>query len=147
MIGLGELRSAARDALHDLGSHVYCSHDVPLALRRVRGEPGERPHSDGRSPRWDAGDSDDDPYGYERLRAFLNAVADAFDEDDRPETARSLREIVGSASLPSEWIGDSALLIRAELATPDMPDSIRPELERCLASIRQGFIRTGRPNF
>lgn len=148
MVGLAGLRSAARDALHEMDHHALCVHDLPIS-QRPEWATSQTASSDRavRSVDWSA-QTADDPAGYQKLRRFLADVADSFDGLERPATAAALRAwATTTAGSPSELLGESALVMRRELMQRHVGGPLREELEKCVAAIRQGFLRTGTPNF
>lgn len=131
-----ELKSLARRTLHRLGNDRY---EADFGGDRAILQSGDEP-----VPRLDlvSSGSPDDPSGYASLRSFLLGLANFFDGNGRPTAARNLREILDLASLATEWMGESALVLRDQLANP-LPAAIRFEMERAVAAIRQGFLRVG----
>ena len=64
---------------------------------------------------------------------------------DAAERLQTASEWVG---LPSEWMGEIALALKAALALPDLPADLAEGLDDALSAIRTGFQRVGHiPNF
>jgi hypothetical protein len=90
----------------------------------------------------------DDPHGYLKLRSFMAAAAERVDAVGHPDAAKRLRVAGSWVGLPSEWMGESALALKAALALDDLPPDLAAELEDALSAIRTGFSRVGHiPNF
>lgn len=86
--------------------------------------------------------SPDDPSGYVKLRTFLVAAADRLTALGVP-TADDMRSAANWVGSPSEWLGESALALKATLAVPDLPADFVADLKGALDAIREGFRRVG----
>lgn len=89
-----------------------------------------------------------DPHGWFKLRDFLASAADAIEGAGYPAEAMRLRGAASSVSMPSEFMGESALALEATLSIPGLPLDLVATLNEALDAIRTGFRRVGDiPNF
>ncbi len=89
----------------------------------------------------------DDPSGYLKMRAFLGEVAEKLASLD-VATAGQVRAAADWVGSPTEWLGESALALKATLEVAGLPDELTKELQEALDAIREGFRRVGDyPNF
>ncbi|MCP3876833.1 MAG: hypothetical protein GY701_00340 [Sulfitobacter sp.] len=89
----------------------------------------------------------DDPSGYLKMRALLGEVAEKLASLD-VATAGQVREAADWVGSPTEWLGESALALKATLEVAGLPEELTRELQVLLDAIREGFNRVGdHPNF
>lgn len=84
----------------------------------------------------------DDPSGYFKFRSFLDELVERLSALG-VATSDQVRAAANSVDLPSEWLGESALAIKATLATPELPVDLVEDLQSALDAIREGFRRVG----
>jgi hypothetical protein len=81
-----------------------------------------------------------------KLRSFMADVADRVQEF--PKEAVRLRRAGGRMGLPSEFMGGSAVALKAALAIVGLPAELAADMDDALSAIRTGFERVGhKPNF
>lgn len=108
----------------------------------------EEPEPSGQSGRLlDLTGTPDDPSGYLKLRSFLSGTTDQLESLD-VATADQMKAAANWIGSPSEWLGESALAIKATLAAANLPAVLVEDLRSALDAIQQGFRRVGtEPNF
>jgi hypothetical protein len=89
----------------------------------------------------------DDPSGYAKFREFMATSAERL-ESLGLATSGQMKTAANWVGSPSEWLGESALAIKATLAAPGVPDDLVDDLKSALVAIREGFRAVGtEPNF
>jgi hypothetical protein len=82
-----------------------------------------------------------------KLRAFMATTTERL-ESLGVATSGQMRSAANWVGSPSEWLGESALAIKATLAVPGLPDDLVEDLRSALDAIREGFRGVGdEPNF
>ena len=84
----------------------------------------------------------DDPSGYFKFRAFMTTATERLESLGCP-TAERMNTAANSVGLPSEWLRESAIAIKATLAVPGLPADLVDDLQRALEAVREGFRRVG----
>lgn len=84
----------------------------------------------------------DDPSGYVKLRAFLTSTTERL-ESLGVATSDQMKAAANWVGSPSEWLGESALAVKATLAAPGVPDDLVEDLQSALEAIREGFRAVG----
>jgi len=84
----------------------------------------------------------EDPSGYSKMRTFLTGAAERLSALGAA-TADQMQTAANWVGLPSEWLGESALALKATLAVPGLPVNLVEEMQSALDAIREGFRRVG----